>query len=186
MGILDGFKKENKQQSEGRVENNLLEIIKIVSFQNTEILKLAQECIESTSKYYEDHEEDFENRGLSMEDELDFLQWIGCIDLLINNEFACECDWKEEKDEFVSQISSLQGIETLSLEIDSKWFDQSQAIPDWCEILDNKWKESNCVVAAFDIDSDSYVMFPCKKDDIERLSVLAEGFGYRIDFAKHM
>ena len=140
MGIFDGFKKKNKQQSVERVENGLLEIIKIVSFQNTGILKQAQECIENTSGYYKDHIEDFESRGLSMEDEISFLQWIGCIDLLLNNEFVCECDWKE----------------------------------------------SNCVVAAFDIDSDSYVMFPCKKDDIERLSELAEGFGYRIDLAKNM
>lgn len=120
MGILDGFKKKNKQQSVECAGNSLLEIIKIVSFQNDGILKQAQECIENTSGYYKDHREDFEARGLSVKDELSFLQWIGCIALLINNEFACECDWKEEK------------------------------------------------------------------DDIGRLSSLAEGFGYRIDFAKNM
>ena len=53
MGNLDDLKKETKQQSVERVENNLFEIIKIVSFQNTEILKLTQECIENTGKYYE-------------------------------------------------------------------------------------------------------------------------------------
>lgn len=186
MRIFDGFKKKNKQQSVERVENSLLEIIKIVSFKNDGIIKQAQECIENTSENYKEHREDFEARGLSVKDESSFLQWIGCIDLLINNEFVCECDWKEEKDEFVFQISSLQGIDTLALEIDSEWFDQSQTIPNWCGILDNKWIKSNCVVAAFDIDSDSYVMFPCRREDIERLSCLAEGFGYRIDFAKNM
>ena len=186
MGILDGFKKKNKQQSVERTGNNLLETIKIVSFQNTEILKQAEECVENTREYYKNHRDDFEARGLSMENELSFLQWIGCIDLLINNEFACECDWKEERDEFVFQISSLRGIASLALEIDSEWFDQSLAIPEWCEILDEKWKKSNCVMAAFDIDSDSYVMFPCRKDDIGRLSELAEGFGYRIDLARNM
>ena len=186
MGILDNFKKKNKQQSVECAGNGLLEIIKIASLQNDEILRQAQECIENTSEYYKDHREDFEARGLFVKDELSFLQWIGCIDLLINNEFACECDWKEERDEFVFQISFLQGIDTLALEIDSEWFDQNQAIPEWCEILDEKWKKSNCVVAAFDIDSDSYVMFPCRKDDIKKLSELAEGFGYRIGYAKDM
>ena len=49
-----------------------------------------------------------------------------------------------------------------------------------------KWGKLNGVIGAFDIDSDSYVMFICKKEDLEILMVLAEKFGYRIDYAKNM
>ena len=89
-------------------------------------------------------------------------------------------------DEFVSQVTALRGMKLLSLKINSKWFDEEEDIPKWCEALDEKWKKSKSAAAAFDIDSDSYVIFLCKKADIETLSVLAEKFGYRIDYAKNM
>lgn len=188
MEKFENSKKTNAQPlSADHVNNDLLEIVKIVSCQDAEIMESAKQCVENTEDYYNDHIDDYQDRWLSYEDEeTSFLQWIGCIDLLLNNNYVCECDWKEEEAEFVYAISSLQGIASLSLEIDSKWFDEEQSIPDWCETLDNKWETANCVMAAFDIDSDSYVMFPCKKDDLETLSSLAKHFGYRIDYAKYM
>lgn len=188
MRILDKFKKKNEQESqtEKNVDNDLLEIIKIISCNNADILASAQECVDNIAQYYKNHIEDYEDRGISSDEEASFLRWIGCIDLLINSKIVCECDWKEEKSGFVSGISSLRGIVSLALKVDSRWFDEEQEIPQWCEILDEKWKNSDCVVAAFDIDSDSYVMFPCKITDIKKLSELADGVGYRIDYAKNM
>lgn len=173
-------------QPTGHSDNDLLEIVKIVSSGNAEIMESARQCVENTADYYNTHIDDYQDRWLSDEEETSLLQWIGCIDLLINNKYVCECDWKEEMNEFVFAISSLQGIASLSLHIDSKWLDEEQSIPQWCETFDDKWEKSNCVVAAFDINSDSYVMFPCKKDEIETLSRLAKHFGYRIDYAKNM
>lgn len=187
MGIFDKLKRKNtQQQSEEHLDNDLLEIVKIVSFGDTEIMKLARQCVENIAGYYNAHVDDYQARCLSDKEKTSFLQWIGCIDLLMNNNYVCECDWKEAREEFVYAISSLQGISTLPLELDSKWFDEKQSVPQWCETLDEKWKNLNRVIAAFDIDSDSYVMFPCKKDEIETLSRLAEHFGYRIDYAKNM
>lgn len=185
MGLFDKWKGK-KETGENHLEHDLLKIIRIVSSDNAVILKSAQECVEHTIDYYNNHRNAYEDRGMSIEDETTFLQWIGCIDLLIDNKMVCECDWKESKEEFVCEISALKGISSLALQIDSKWFEAEQDIPRWCETLDEKWEKSRCVMAAFDIDSDSYVMFPCKSDDIEILSDLAERFGYRIDFAKNM
>lgn len=47
-------------------------------------------------------------------------------------------------------------------------------------------EKSKSIVAVFDIDSDSYVLFLCKRTDIKTLSALAEKFGYRMDYAKNM
>lgn len=188
MGLFDKLKmgKVQSSQEERQFDNDLLEIVRIVSFNNMTILKSAQECIENTSEFYKNHIIDYEERGLSSEDENSYLQWIGCVDLLLSNNYVCECDWKENKDEFVSNISTLQGMNLLSLKINNKWFDEGRQITQWCATLDDKWKKSNCVLAAFDIDSDSYVMFICKLTDMETLSALADSFGYRIDYAKNM
>lgn len=187
MGKSEKLNKTNAQPlSADHLNNDLLEIVKIVSSNDAEIMESAKQCAENTADYYNDHIDDYQNRWLLYEEETSFLKWIGCIDLLLNNNYVCECDWKEEAGEFVYAISSLQGIASLSLEIDNKWFDEEQSIPYWCETLDEKWKKSNCVMAAFDINSDSYVMFPCKKDELEILSSLARQFGYRIDYAKYM
>ena len=187
MGIFDKWKKENTQSlPEEHSGHELLEIVKIISAGQTEMMESARQCVENTMDYYNDHIDDYTARGISDKEDISFLQWIGCIDLLMNNHYVCECDWKEERDEFVFAVSSLQGMASLSLEIDSKWFEGEQSVPEWCKILDDKWRQSDCVAAAFDIDSDSYVIFPCKKNKIEVLSGLAEQLGYRIDYAKNM
>lgn len=188
MSLFHKFQKgkNQKMQTAKHFDHELLEIVRIVSFDDEEIFESAQNCINHTMEYYQDHTMDYEERGLSSEEEKTFLQWIGCIDLLIGKNYVCECDWKETMDEFVSQVTALRGMKLLSLKINSKWFDEEEDIPKWCEALDEKWKKSKSAAAAFDIDSDSYVIFLCKKADIETLSVLAEKFGYRIDYAKNM
>lgn len=187
MGIFDKFKKKNTgmQQAE-HMDNELLKIVNIVSSGNIEIMDSAGQCVENTAGYYNDHIDDYQSRGLSNQEEMSFLQWIGCIDLLMKNHYVCECDWKEDKGEFLYAVNSLRQISEFSIDIDGEWLDETQSVPQWCGTLDEKWKKSDCVMAAFDIDSDSYVMFPCKKGDIETLSALASRFGYRIDYVKNM
>lgn len=38
----------------------------------------------------------------------------------------------------------------------------------WCKILDEKWAEYGFCVGAIDIDSDSYVMFFCKREILKK------------------
>ena len=73
-----------------------------------------------------------------------------------------------------------------SLEIEESRFQQQDSIPQWCEILDKKWEKSGYVLAAFDIDSDSYVMFICQKNFLKKLKALAESLGFRIDLSMNM
>ncbi|MBS5589182.1 MAG: hypothetical protein KHX14_10345 [[Clostridium] spiroforme] len=188
MGLFDRFKKEKiySMATEKKCDNELLEIVRNVSFNNEAILKNAQNYIENTIEYYQNHLTDYEDRGISNQDKISFLQWVGCIDLLKSYGYVCECDWKESKDEFLLQISTLKEIGLLGLKINSNWLDKEQDIPGWCAKLEEKWGKLNGVIGAFDIDSDSYVMFICKKEDLEILMVLAEKFGYRIDYAKNM
>ena len=164
----------------------LLEIVRIVCSNNPEILDSARKCIKNTEKYYQSHLEDYEARGMSLKNPPASLQWMGCIDLLIHHQFACECDWCEELSGFLSAVSDLKTVKRHSLEIEESWFQQQDSIPQWCEILDKKWEKSGYVLAAFDIDSDSYVMFLCQKNFLKKLKDLAESLGFRIDLSMNM
>ncbi len=188
MGLFERLrmKKDRNSQVEMHYDHDLLEIVRIVSFHDEEILETARKCIDHTMEYYKEHIAEYEDRGLSEEDESSLLQWIGCVDILLRGEFACECDWKGDRDEFISEIATLRGLDYLPVRINNNWFRDLYDIPRWCEKLDEKWEKANCTMAAFDIDSDSYVMFICKKTDMEKLSKLAEHLGYRIDYAKNM
>lgn len=54
------------------------------------------------------------------------------------------------------------------------------------EVLDDKWKKENIAMLAFDIDSDSYVFFPCDITKIKQLEEWAKEKDFRIAYAKEM
>ena len=188
MGFFYGRqgKRNPDTQEEPHYHHPLLEIVRIVSSSNPEVLDSARKCIKNTEKYYQKHREDYESRGISFRNSPAALQWIGCIDLLIHNQFACECDWSEELSGFLWAVSDLKNVKRHSLEIEENWFQPRESIPQWCEILDKKWEKSGYVIAAFDINSDSYVMFLCQKKSLKKLKTLAESFGFRIDLSMNM
>lgn len=185
MGFFDRFRRGSVEQpvrEPEQIENELLEIVRIVSFGDEEILEKAREYIENTEGYCRKYSEDF----VSMEEDVSLIRWNRCIDLLISHEDACVCDWKAEAEDFFFAVSSLRRIRYLSLKISEKWFQKELSVDKWCEVLDEKWKKQDCVMAAFDMDSDFYVMFPCRKNDFIRLSELADRTGQRIDLAGNM
>ena len=53
-------------------------------------------------------------------------------------------------------------------------------------MLDEKWKEKGVCIAALDIDSDSYVIFPILESELDKLMELAEKVDGRIALAKEM
>lgn len=187
MSILNKLKSMKKQaRKEKNYENNLLEIVRIVSCNNRNLLDQAEKCIEDTGNYYVKHFTEYEERGIDSDEDHSLLQWIGCIDLLIQCNYACECDWKEEKSSFLYQMLQLEGIKQHTLKIRAEWINEHRTIPEWCEKIDREWYKEKYAVAAFNIESDSYVLFICNLEDLGQLTILAEDFGYQIDFAKNM
>ena len=55
-------------QEEPHYHHPLLEIVRIVSSNNPEILDSARKCMKNTEKYYQYHLEDYEDRGMSLKD----------------------------------------------------------------------------------------------------------------------
>lgn len=53
-------------------------------------------------------------------------------------------------------------------------------------IIDEQWKPLGMCLAGIDIESDCYVMFPCKNDKLNELKNLAGIVSCRIDYAKNI
>ncbi|MBD5136582.1 MAG: hypothetical protein HDT39_11585 [Lachnospiraceae bacterium] len=174
------------------MEKILLKIVECVTDGNKELMEEMEGCISNTMNYYKSHQEEFESRGIE-EDEVeegemeeDEIQWIALVDILIKGGYVTECDWKVEKEDFLYNINNLNKLKSKGLKAEDKWLDEDGEITEWLEILDKKWEKEGIVMSAFDIDSDSYVLFPCETDKFEQLKDWAEEDGYRIEYGKEM
>ena len=170
----------------------LLEIGTRISKGDKAVEKEIKKCLSDMDAYYEAHEEDFEDRCLDRdaieEDEVEEgeLQWIALVDILINHAYCCELDWKCYKEDFVYCLNELHGMERYDLTLEEDWLDEEADIKEWCTVLDEKWQEKGVCIAALDIESDCYIIFPVLKTELNELTELAEDVDRRIGLAKDM
>lgn len=183
-----GFFKKGKTkvlQNDSEKENSILEIGKAISNGDKQVILEIEKCINDTSAYFLENEERFRERGMS-EEAFDDIRWIALVDILEQNGYVCERDWQDELTDFVYFVEKLKGVSSRKLSVDLNWFNGEGDISIWCKILDEKWARSGNCIAAIDIDSDSYVLFPYDSENLGKLSKLAEMLGRRIDIAKNM
>ena len=156
--------------------------------EDVKLFSEVMDCVLNPSAYFENHLEDFLERGFEEEDieEVDDIRLLGMVDILIANEFACELDWKTDLDEFMHWVEEMPVIKRNGLTLDKDDFDEDDCIAIWCQIVDDKWKKNDICIAAIDIESDSYVIFPYAASKMNNLIATANGCGIRVDYAKNM
>lgn len=166
-------------------ENSILAIGMAISNDDMQVKAELETCIKDTKSYFSNNKERFEERGISGE-ALDDIRWISLVDILEENGYVCERDWQDELDDFVCFVEKLKGVSSRKLPVDLQWFDEDEDVSTWCGILDEKWAENGNCIAAIDIGSDSYVLFPYETERLGELNKLAEGLERRIVMAKTM
>ena len=159
------------------------ELVKTIS-DNEAFLQNMDRCFCYPREYFKDNADRYEYRGITSRDAIDTFVWIAVADEMLESGIAIELDWKEEKDEFLSNIEEL--TKENNLVVDEGMLDDEGDIPSWCKELDNRWMKDGDCVAGIDIDSDSYVLFVCKTDKLKSLTELAKSINHRIDFAQNM
>ena len=159
------------------------ELVKTIS-DDKGFLQNMDRCFCYPREYFKDNADRYDDRGITSRDAIDTFVWIAVADEMLESGIAIELDWKEEKDEFLSSIEELANENNLV--VDDSMLDDEGDIPSWCKELDNKWMKDGYCVAGIDIDSDSYVLFVCKTDNLKSLTELAKSINHRIDFAKNM
>ncbi|MDE7035369.1 MAG: hypothetical protein K2O74_03880 [Eubacteriales bacterium] len=153
----------------------ITEIARIVTFGDETVLRETT-ALANIKKYCAEHERWLADSMLDPSTDPVRLQWLALINILETHHYVCERDWKDEKEDFVYFFSNLKGVKAYNLTIDPDWFSAQGSIPEWCSILKEKWSAQDCFAAVFDIDSDSYVLFPCSGSDFAKLQPLGKRF----------
>ena len=164
----------------------LVEIARLISSGDTAVLQEAAACAQDPKGWFAAHQERYEERGVDSPDDLDSVQWLGLVDLLEEHGWVCERDWQDELEDFLYFLENLKGFQALGLELDESWFDEDEDIPAWCTVLTEKWKSQEVRVAAININTDSYVLFPTTYAHLDELQKLAGEIGQCIDYVEQM
>ena len=146
-------------------------------------LKNVNTCFTDYKKYYDTHQAQYEDRGIENADEPETIMWFAIVDCLLENNLAVEVDWQEEPAAVADLLNNT--IKNDTLKIDPEWF-LSEDLTECFEVINSKWKGQNTVLAAIDIDSDSYVLVALKTEQFEKAKKLAEDIERNIDFANNL
>ena len=196
MGFFDRFKKNGADsaapvppapaEDSKPLGPGLIESARLISLGDEAVMRDVSACAEAPRDWFEANRERYEERGIDSTGDLDQVQWLGLVDILEEHGWVCERDWKDELEDFLFFLQELKGYQALHLTLDESWLEPDGDIPGWCEILAKKWKEQGARVAAIDIDSDSYVLFPVPSVQLPTLQKLAGETGHNIDFVERM
>lgn len=182
QSILPDFKNWSVR-TDMRTSETYLEIAQLLT-SNQEILESLKVCFETPQTYFQEHADRYDERCIDAEDDEARLQWIGLADELLESGSFVELDWNTEKEDFLYELESL--LMRYKLPLQEEWFKEDGDIPLWAQTLDQEWESRGFCLAAMDIDSDSYVLFPCQVRDLSSLIILSQKVNQRFDYAKNM
>lgn len=187
MGLFDRFKKKPEDEPEETAKAGqtawppvMLEIAEIISSGDEAVLREVTACTSDPAGYFSAHQERYEERNMDATCGPELIQWLGLVDILMEHNYVCERDWKDELPDFLYFLQHLRGTERLGLTIQEDWLDEDGDVDAWCSSIIEKWKPQQCRVAEIGIDSDSYVLFSCRENEWERLKALSKQLGQDI------
>ncbi len=88
-------------------ESPIIKIAKIISNDDTDVIKDINVCINDTDTYFKNNTVDYDERGITPEDweegeiEEDRIRWLGMIDILQKYGYVCEVDTSEFLKDFI-------------------------------------------------------------------------------------
>lgn len=185
MGIFDVFKKDADNKEQSKI-NPILEIASIISNKDKDVIDKLSDCVSKPQIYFEENIHLYQNRGFTEMSEISTIKWIALVEILQAHDYVCERDFKDELEDFVYFINQLNQVKKGNLFLKEEYFQEDDDISGWCEIIDDNWYDKNMCIACIDIDSDSYVLFVCSIEKLDRLKNIANKINQRIDFAKNM
>ena len=130
-----------------------VEIAKLISSGDEAVMADITACTGDPAAWFQTHEDRYMERGVTSADELEDFSYF---------------------------VQNLHGFQALGLKLDPDWLDEDGDISEWCGVLTEQWSAQGVRMAAIDIDSDSYVLFPASAGQLAALQTLAEEIGQDI------
>ena len=151
--------------------NVYLEFAKLISLDDEKVLSEVKELITRTDAFISKNKEFYENRGIDLGKwKRPRLIWMGFADILINNGFAEEFDWKCELECFESLLAEIKSFKVYDLELPPLTEDKND-VYEWIKTINTIWQEQGFCLMQMYIDSDSYVIFPIEASKTEFLEM---------------
>ena len=149
--------------------NVYLEFAKLISLDDEKVLSEVKELITRTDAFISKNKEFYENRGIDLGKwKRPRLIWMGFVDILINNGFAEEFDWKCELECFESLLAELKSFKAYALNLPPLTEDKND-VYEWIKTINTIWQEQGFCLMQMYIDSDSYVIFTIEAGKTEFL-----------------
>lgn len=119
--------KENNMKKNISAEMAIQMIAAIISENDSIVIKKISNCLANIEAYYNEHADTFLQRGIEKFDKISLreIQWISMVDILIENLYVCERDWKDELDDFIYFVRELKEMKTKALPLEVEWFNES-------------------------------------------------------------
>ena len=157
-------------KNEDEIDFNIyLEFAKLISLDDKKVLSEVKELITRTDAFISKNKEFYENRGIDLGKwKRPRLIWMGFADILINNGFAEEFDWKCELECFESLLAEIKSFKVYDLELPPLTEDKND-VYEWIKTINTIWQEQGFCLMQMYIDSDSYVIFPIEASKTEFL-----------------
>ena len=157
-------------KNEDEIDFNIyLEFAKLISLDDKKVLSEVKELITHTDAFISKNKEFYENRGIDLGKwKRPRLIWMGFADILINNGFAEEFDWKCELECFESLLAELKSFKAYALNLPPLTEDKND-VYEWIKTINTIWQEQGFCLMQMYIASDSYVIFPIEAGKTEFL-----------------
>ena len=119
--------------------NVYLEFAKLISLDDEKVLSEVKELITRTDAFISKNKEFYENRGIDLGKwKRPRLIWMGFVDILINNGFAEEFDWKCELECFESLLAEIKSFKVYDLELPPLTEDKND-VYEWIKTINTIW-----------------------------------------------
>lgn len=185
MGLFDKIKKKNSKA----VDNDSVyrEIFGIICDGDSDALEEMEKCLGSARLFAMENYEMFDRRGIVPSTASEFkIKWLGCVEIMIKHGYVREFDYKVDFEDFYEQFGSLKIVQARGILPADEEIYLDYEIGSWINCIDHCWGKSGMCVGGIDIDSDSYVVFVCTVEQLDKLSRLAESVGRKISKAGQM
>lgn len=167
--------KYNSKNEESK-EEIYKKIIEIISGDDKKVLAQVEELVTKPEVFFSKYREQFEERGIDDFSTLptDDVLWLGLADILIENNYAQEFDWKCELEDFEYFFKNLKQFNKEFFNSTFSKLNEDENIEEWCKILNIELSKQGMVIIQMDIDSDSYILFFIRTEDFLELGKLAK------------
>lgn len=182
--------KPKEKKIKENIDNKIfIEIGRIISRGNIEVVTQLEKVLNDIEEYLKENRElGYKIGELNDKREQRVIKLNILVNILEKSNYLIYLDWKCELEDF-KMLDKVIGktmdkkIVDIFREIN---FDEDEDIIVWSEEFDKHFEKLELLLASFDLDSDSYAIFPIDYENFKNIENMLKNIQLRVDFAKKM